>query len=84
MVQWDLERSPMYHRYRYYLKPKPIARIDKFNLWRGIAKKKLSPKAQLRLEWIIFFYTAGKENVTETTKHFGISFGILLLVFSFW
>lgn len=79
MVQWDLERSPMYQS-NYYLIPKPIARVDKFNLWRGIAKKKLSTKAQLRLEWIIFYHTAGKENATRTAKHFGIAKS----VFYFW
>jgi putative transposase len=56
----------------YYLIPKPIARVDKYNLWRKIAKDKLSAKACLRLEWIIFYYTASKENASNTAKHFGI------------
>ncbi|MCX6812619.1 MAG: hypothetical protein NTW79_03325, partial [Candidatus Berkelbacteria bacterium] len=61
------------YQYQYYLKAKPIARIDKFKLWRGIAKDKLSAKAQLRLEWIIFYQTVGEENATKTSKHFGIA-----------
>jgi len=34
---------------------------------------KLSPKGQLRLEWIIFYYTFGERNLSKTTKHFGIA-----------
>ncbi|MEI8143548.1 MAG: integrase core domain-containing protein [Candidatus Berkelbacteria bacterium] len=62
----------MYHT-PIYLIPKPIARVNKYNLWRSIAKKKLSEKAQLRLEWIIFYYTAGNENASLTAKHYGIA-----------
>lgn len=35
--------------------------------------EKLSPSGQLRLEWIIFYYTVGKGNVTTTAHHFGIA-----------
>jgi hypothetical protein len=34
---------------------------------------KLSPKGQLHLEWVIFYYTFGERNVSKTTKHFGIA-----------
>ena len=68
------------YQHNYYLIPKPIARVDKYNLWRGIAKKKLSTRAQLRLEWIIFYHTIGDKNATKTTKHFGIARSI----FYFW
>jgi transposase len=40
----------------------------------------LSQKAQLRLEWIVFYRTVGKENATFTAKHFGIRRS----VFYFW
>jgi transposase InsO family protein len=33
----------------------------------------LSEKAQLKLEWIIFYHTVGKRNSTDTAKHFGIT-----------
>lgn len=33
----------------------------------------MSDKAKERLEWIIFYYTAGKENASYTSKHYGIS-----------
>jgi len=58
----------------FYFKAKPIERVEKYNLMRGVAKKAgLSQKAKMRLEWIIFYYTAGGENATYTAKHFGIS-----------
>jgi len=28
---------------------------------------------RLRVEWTVFYYTAGKENAALTAKHFGIS-----------
>jgi len=40
----------------------------------------LSAKARLRLEWIIFYQTIAKQNVTLTCKHFGISRSL----FYFW
>lgn len=33
----------------------------------------LSEKAQLKLEWIIFYHTVGGKNVTQTARHFSIS-----------
>lgn len=45
----------------------------KWNLYRDIAKKKLSQEAQLKLEWIIFYHTLGNKRVNTTAKHFGIS-----------
>jgi len=60
---------------------KPRQEVNKYELWRGIAKmNKLSVKACLRLEWIIFYYTAGKKNASYTCRHFGISRSI----FYFW
>lgn len=62
------------HRHHYCLHGKPLQGINKYELWRGIAKdNKLSTKASLRLEWIIFYYTAGKKNASHTCKHFGVS-----------
>ena len=58
----------------YFFKRKPIVRKDRYELWRGVASL-LDFKAQerLRVEWMIFYYTAGQENATLTAKHFGIS-----------
>lgn len=61
----------MYRGQAYFI-TKPIASVNKYDLWRKIARKKLTPKAQLRLEWIIFYETIGRKNATFTSKHFGI------------
>lgn len=61
------------YRDQMYFKPRPIARVNKYNLWRSIAKKRLTDKAQLRLEWIIFYNTVGNRNATLTAKHYGIA-----------
>jgi transposase InsO family protein/transposase-like protein len=45
----------------------------KWNLFRDIAKKKLSKDAQLKLEWMIFYHTLGNKNALRTAQHFGIN-----------
>jgi transposase-like protein len=57
-----------------YFPSKPIILPSKWDLLRGVAENlKLSTGARLRLEWIIFYSTVGKKNVTQTAGHFGIS-----------
>jgi len=60
----------------YFFKRKPIIPTcrDRYELWRGVANL-LGFKAheRLRVEWMVFYYTAGKENAAQTVKHFGIS-----------
>jgi transposase-like protein len=58
----------------YFFKRKPIVQKDRYELWRRVASL-LGFKAheRLRVEWIVFYYTAGKENATLTAQHFGIS-----------
>lgn len=54
-----------------YFFPKAI-RIN----WQDIrreGKRKLSEKAQLKLEWIIFYHTQAEKNAKQTAAHFGIS-----------
>lgn len=46
---------------------------DKWILLRKLGKDKLTPQAQLKLEWIIFYYTVSKENARKTARHFGIN-----------
>ena len=46
---------------------------NKWTRLRSIGKDTLSLKAQLKLEWIIFYYTIGEENASNTATHFGIS-----------
>ncbi len=62
------------YRHNYYLIPKPIQLLNNYDRWRKRAGAlPLSPKAKTRLEWIIFYHTAGKKNASATARHFGIS-----------
>jgi len=60
----------------YFFRRKPIvpAYRDRYELWRGVADD-LGFKAQerVRVEWMVFYYTVGKENAALTARHFGIS-----------
>jgi len=61
-----------YHSFKfpgYFIEPDR----DKWQILRTIAKTTISEKAQLKLEWIIFYYTAGQENALTTANHFGIN-----------
>lgn len=61
------------NKHTFYIRGKPIRIPDKWELIRSVGRKSISQKAQLKLEWIIFYHTVGKENVTDTAKHFGIA-----------
>ncbi len=61
------------NKHAFYLQGNPMVVPRKWDLLRSLGKDKLSAQAQLKLEWIIFYHTVGKENVTDTAKHFGIS-----------
>lgn len=53
-------------------KDKPLK--DQWIALRRLAKSpKYSPVICLRLEWMVFYYTVGKKNVSSTAVHFGIS-----------
>lgn len=57
----------------YYLIPN-IKLSNKYERWKKISKKlKLSKKAKLRLEWIIYYYTKANKNTSLTCRHFGIT-----------
>ena len=58
----------------YLLIAEPLQLLDYYDRWRKRAELvKLSDEAKTRLEWLIFYYTAGKKNAIYTTKYFGIS-----------
>ena len=58
----------------YFFKRKPIVQKDRYETWRGVANLlDFEAHERLRVEWVVFYYTAGKENATLTAKHFGIS-----------
>ena len=63
----------MYQKH-YLLIPEPLQLLDRFDRWRKRAKLiGLSLDVQMRLEWLIFYFTAGKKNAAKTAKYFGIS-----------
>jgi hypothetical protein len=58
----------------YFFKRKPIVQKDRYELWRGVANLLgFTTQERLRVEWMVFYYTAGKENAALTAQHFGIS-----------
>lgn len=61
--------------YDYYYFPvhKQLRLPKKWELLRRLGKQQLTLEAQLKLEWIIFYYTIGKEKKTQTARHFGIT-----------
>ena len=59
--------------YEEYWKNKKKEIMNKYDRWREVAKVlKLSKEAHLRLEWIIFYHTKARGNVTLVCRHFGI------------
>lgn len=57
----------------YFFKERKIADVNRWQLLRLCGKDTLSEKAQLKLEWIIFYQTVGKRNASLTAAHFGIN-----------
>jgi transposase InsO family protein len=58
----------------YFFKRKPIVLNDRYECWRGVADLLgFTARERLRVEWMVFYYTAGKENAALTAQHFGIS-----------
>ena len=58
----------------YYFKTKPIILKDRYERWRGAAERSgVTTGERLRVEWIVFYYTAAKENAALTARHFSIS-----------
>lgn len=61
-----------YHSFKYPLYFY-LPDYGKWNLYRDLAKQKLSKAAQLKLEWMIFYHTVGQKNARNTAQHFGIN-----------
>ena len=58
----------------YFFKTRPIILKDRYERWRGVANLLgLKAHERLRVEWMVFYYTVGKENATLTAQHFSIS-----------
>lgn len=58
---------------RYFITPRDKPVSDKWTLLRNLGRKTLSHQAQLKLEWIIFYYTQDRKNAKLTAQTFGIS-----------
>ena len=58
----------------YYFFPRSQVSVPtKWDLLRKVAKKQATGKAQMKLEWIIFYHTIARKKVLPTARHFGIS-----------
>lgn len=57
----------------YFFPAKPMVLEDRWGRLRKIGQETLTPQAQLKLEWMIFYHTVGGEDATKTASHFGIS-----------
>ena len=58
----------------YFFKTKPIILENRYEQWRGVADLLgFTTQERLRVEWMVFYYTAGKESAALTAQHFGIS-----------
>lgn len=60
-------------RHAFYIRAKPVSVPKKWDLLRCVGRDNVSEKAQLKLEWIIFYNTVGEKNATATADHFGIT-----------
>lgn len=60
---------------QFYFLPKDNQRpkVDEWQYLRSQGKKKLTSNAQLKLEWIIYYYTTGDKNAKATALYFGIT-----------
>lgn len=72
-------KESMYHKtyinkkHAFYIRSKPVKIPTQWELLRRLGKEKLSSTAQLKLEWIIFYYTVENKKAVPTARHFGIN-----------
>jgi hypothetical protein len=58
----------------YFFKRKPIVLKERYECWRGVAEVlDFATRERLGVEWMVFYYTVGKENAALSAQHFGIS-----------
>lgn len=73
MSKTRLERNlPAGWKQAYFL-GKPVSTATNWNYLRLQGKKHLTPNAQLKLEWMIFYHTVGNHKAKGTASHFGIA-----------
>jgi len=57
-----------------FFRRKPIIQEDRHETWRGVAHALwFTTRERLRVEWMVFYYTVGKENAALTGQHFAMS-----------
>jgi len=53
----------------YFFKTKPIILENRYEHWRGVADLLgFTTQERLRVEWMVFYYTAGKESAALTAN----------------
>ncbi len=62
-----------WHKTKFFFLGNPVQTKRNWVMTRLLGQKKLSPAALLKLEWIIFYHTLGKQNAKATAKQFGIT-----------
>lgn len=63
----------IYTAFYFPSKDKQRTDTDEWTYLRERARKEISPSAQLKLEWVIFYNTFGKKNTGLTATQFGIT-----------
>ena len=71
MTRWQ-QLKPAWYKQAYFL-GNPISIQRDWNKTRIRGKEILSDRAQLKLEWIIFYHKQTKKNAKKTAAHFGIT-----------
>jgi len=70
-TRWE-KLQPAWYKQAYF-QGKPISTQVDWSAIRERSKKEVSLSAQLKLEWIIFYYTKGLKNAKATASQFGIT-----------
>jgi putative transposase len=66
-------RPSDWHKTKYFFLGNPVKSEPDWQEVRNRGKKELTAKALLKLEWVIFYYTSGKQNTTSTAIQFGVT-----------
>ena len=57
----------------YFFKTKPIILKHRYERWRELADLSgFTTLERLRVEWMVFYYTAAGENATLTARHLSL------------
>lgn len=62
-----------YKAFYFVSKDKTRPKVNEWEALRKRSQKEVSIRAQLKLEWIIFYHTRGSKNASLTANQFGIT-----------